>query len=113
VAFDGPGSARIRILRWEPESKAFNAIVSHPGKLVLKLFSYPAWSVEVNGHPVQTEARKVTAQVVIPVQAGENQVQITLARTRDRKIGGYISLLTVILIFGMLLFNRRVPHVSP
>ena len=47
----------------------------------------------MNGQPVQTEARKITAQVVIPVEAGENQVQITFARTRDRKIGGYISLL--------------------
>lgn len=113
VAFDGPGSSRIRISRWDPESKEFSAIVSHSGKLVLKLFSYPSWEVEVNGHPVPTETRKVTAQVVIPVEAGENQVQIHFARTRDRKIGGYISLLTVILILGMLLFNRRVPHVSP
>src|SRR4029077_16956710 len=100
-----------RISRWDAESKAFSAIVSRPGKLVLKLFSYPAWRVEGNGHPVRTEALKVTAQVVIPVEAGDNQVRITLSRTRDRKIGGYISLLTVMLIAGMWLFNRRVPHV--
>ena len=112
VTFDGPGSARIRIFRWDPESKAFNAIVTHPGKLVLKLFSYPAWKVEVNGHPVPTETRKVTAQVVIPVEAGENQVQIQFARTRDRTIGGYISFLTVILILGVILFERRAATIS-
>ncbi len=107
VTFDGPGSARIRISRWDPESREFSAILSHSGKLVLKLFRYPAWSVEVNGHPVTSEARRITAQVVIPVEAGENQVQITFTRTRDRKIGGYISLLTVILILGVLIANRR------
>lgn len=112
VAFDGPGSSHIRISRWDPESKEFSAIVSHSGKLVLKLFSYPAWKVEVNGHPVPTETRKVTAQVVIPVEAGENRIQIHFARTRDRTIGGYISLLSVILIFGVLLFERRAATIS-
>jgi hypothetical protein len=112
VAFEGPGSSRIRISRWDPESKEFSAIVSHSGKLVLKLFSYPAWRVKVNGHPVQTETRKVTAQVVIPVEAGENQVQIHFARTRDRTIGGYISLLSVILVLGVLVFERRAAFIS-
>ena len=75
VTFEGNGSSRIQITRWGPESKSFNANVTHPGKLVLKLFNYPAWKVEVNGHPVQTETREVTGQMVIPVEAGENQVQ--------------------------------------
>jgi hypothetical protein len=113
VTFEGAGGTRIRISKWDPESKAFNAIVTHPGKLVLKLFSYPAWRVEVNGRPVQTEARRVTAQLVIPVQVGENNVQITFAHSPDRTIGGSISLATVILMIGMLLFERRVFHFSP
>ena len=46
------GSSRIRITQWGPESKSFSANVSQPGKLVLKLFNYPAWKVEVNGRPV-------------------------------------------------------------
>ncbi len=112
VIFDGPGGARIRISRWEPESKEFSATLSHPGKLVLKLFTYPAWKVEVNGHPVQAEARPLTAQIVIPVEAGENQVQIFFARTRDRKIGEYISLATIILILSWLIFDRRARHTS-
>ena len=52
VTFEGDGSARIRITQWGPESKSFSANLSQPGKLVLKLFSYPAWKVEVNGRPV-------------------------------------------------------------
>ncbi len=112
VTFDGPGSARIRIYRWDPEKKEFSAILSHSGKLELKLFSYPAWRVEVNGHPVAAEARKITAQVVIPVGAGENHVQITFARTPDRKIGGYISILTVILILGVMILNQRTTLIS-
>ncbi len=113
VTFEGEGTVRIRISQWDPESKAFSAIVSQPGKLVLKLFSYPAWKVEVNGRPLRTQALPVTDQIDIPVQAGENRVHLTFVRTTDRKIGGYISLATVILILGALLFERRATLLPP
>jgi hypothetical protein len=50
---------------------------------------------------------KVTGQMVIPAEAGENQVQITLARTRDREIGGLISFATFILVLILVPFHRR------
>ena len=112
VSFEGNGTSRIRILEWGPESKTFSAIVSRPGRLVLKLFSYPAWRVEVNGLPVRSEALSVTAQIAIPVEAGENYVRVTLARTRDRKIGGYISLATLILMLGAIFYRRRTAFLS-
>jgi 6-pyruvoyl-tetrahydropterin synthase related domain len=111
VAFEGNGSSRIRITQWGPESKSFSAILSQPGKLVLKLFHYPAWRVRVNGHPVQTGMLAVTGQIVIPAEAGDNQVEITLARTRDREIGGLISFGTVILILALIPFQRRIATV--
>ena len=110
VSFEGNGASRIRITRWEPESKAFSANATQPGKLVLKLFNYPAWRIEVNGHLVQTGMLQGTGQMVIPVGAGDNQVHVTFARTRDREIGGLISFATVILILVLIPFNRRSAH---
>ncbi len=107
VTFVGNGASRIRITQWNPESKSFSANVSLPGKLVLKLFNYPAWKVEVNHRPVQTGMLAVTGQMVIPVEAGDHQVQVTFARSRDREIGGLISFGTVILILGLMPFKRR------
>ena len=107
VTFEGNGTSRIRITRWGPESKSFSANLSQPGKLVLKLFNYPAWKVEVNRRPVQTGILKVTGQMVIPIEAGDNQIQVTLARTRDREIGGLISFGTGILILALIPFKRR------
>jgi hypothetical protein len=107
VSFEGDGSSHIHITQWGPESKSFSANVGQPGKLVVKLFSYPAWRVEVNNRPVQTAALKITGQMVIPVEAGDNQVRITFVPGRDRKIGGSISLATGMLIIGALLFNRH------
>ena len=111
VTFQGNGGSRIHITEWGPESKSFTANVSQPGKLVLKLFNYPAWKVEVNHHLVSTGQLPVTGQMVIPVEAGDHQVQVTFTRTRDRQAGGLISLGTVILVLALLPYKRR--NLSP
>jgi hypothetical protein len=112
VTYEGGGTSRIRINQWGPETKSFSANVNQPGKLVLKLFNYPAWQVEVNRHPVHSGMLKITGQMVIPVEAGENQVRITFARTPDQKIGGLISVTTSILILGLMLFKRPTAGIS-
>jgi hypothetical protein len=111
VIFQGNGGSRIRITEWGPESKSFSANVSQPGKLVLRLFNYPAWKIEVNHHLVPTGQLPITGQMVIPVEAGDHQVQVTFARTRDRQIGGLISFGTGILILALLPYKRR--NLSP
>ena len=107
VTFDGNGTSRIHVTRWGPETKSFSANLSQPGNLVLKLFSYPAWRVEVNGRPVQTAMHKVTGQMVIPAEAGDNQVQVTLTRTRDRELGGLISFGAALLVVVLVPYKRR------
>jgi len=110
VTFEGEGNSRIHVIQWAPESKTFTANVSKSGKLVLKLFNYPAWRVEVNGHPVEARALEVTGQMIIPVEAGANEVRISFARTRDRTIGGFVSFAAGILLLGGMLLTRRLSH---
>jgi len=103
-----PGQVqRLQIQRWDAESKVFTAEVDRPGRLVLRLFNYPAWRVEVNSHVVSTFTRDVTGQMLIPVQAGENGVQITFTRTWDRTLGGVISGATAFSLAGFLMLRRR------
>jgi hypothetical protein len=107
VTFEGDGSPRMHIQRWAPESRSFAANVSHPGSLVLKLFNYPAWKVEVNGRPVRAGTTGVTGQMIVPVEAGEDQVRIALIRTPDRAVGGLISFGTAILLLAWTFFSKR------
>jgi 6-pyruvoyl-tetrahydropterin synthase related domain len=111
VALDdgaGPDQAqRIGIQRWSAESKVFAAQVDHAGQLVLRLFNYPAWRVEVNGQVVASSTRDVTGQMLIPVQAGENRVQITFTRTWDRTLGGIISGVTALFLGGLVMLWRK------
>jgi hypothetical protein len=65
--------------------------------------------VEVNGRQVKAGSRQGTGQMLIPVEAGENRVQIVFIRTWDRSVGGWISLLSLLLAVVLLL---RTPGTS-
>jgi hypothetical protein len=51
----------------------------------------------VNGRQVQADTREDTGQMLLPVGAGLNRIQITFVRTWDRTAGAWISLLAWIL----------------
>lgn len=100
---------QIRIQKWDAQAKLFTADASLPSKLYLRLFNYPAWSVEVNGNITATQTRPLTGQMVIPVLAGMNRVSILFARTWDRTIGRLISLLIAFLM-AMFAWRQRRRH---
>jgi hypothetical protein len=107
VAFDNDSATsyqvqQVRIQSWNAESKLFTAEVNQPGQLAMRLFNYPAWRVEVNGRAVATATRDVTGQMLIPVQAGENHVQITFMRTWDRTTGAVISVVMALCLGGSI-----------
>jgi uncharacterized membrane protein YfhO len=81
----------------------FTAEMSAPDQLALRLFRYPAWQAEVNGQVVPT-ASTDSGQMLVPVEAGMNHVQIIFIRTWDRVAGGWISLLTLV---GLIVWTRR------
>jgi len=95
VTVDGPARGAIRISRWDPEFKEFTADLSAADRLALRLFPYPAWRVDVNGHTVQTSARAGSGQMLVPVGPGVNRVRISFVRTWDRTLGGWISLISL------------------
>jgi hypothetical protein len=104
VTVAGPAQAAIRVSQWTPELKVFSAEMSGADDLALRLFNYPAWSVEVNRQAVITGKGDGTGQLLVPVQAGANVVQITLARSWDRRAGVWISGLAV--LFWLILWRR-------
>jgi 6-pyruvoyl-tetrahydropterin synthase related domain len=104
VVVEGPAHAAIRVSQWTTETKAFTAEMSAPDRLALRLFSYPAWRIEDNGRVVQTATRAGTGQMLIPVQAGVNKIQIIFIRTWDRTLGAWISALAGL---GLILWTVR------
>ena len=107
VIVDGPAHAAIHVYQWDAESRMFTAEMSAADQLALRLFRYPAWRVEVNGHVVETAARAETGQMLVPVSAGMNRVQIIFVRTWDRAAGAWISLIAAMSLIVWILMNRR------
>jgi hypothetical protein len=97
----GPARAAIHVLEWGAENKLLTAEMSGPDNLKLKLFSYPAWRVEVNGQGIHPETLENTGQMLVPVQSGMNRVEIKLVRTWDRKAGGWISAAALLLAIAI------------
>ena len=114
VTVNGPARAAIHVERWDVESKTFTAEMSAEDQLALRLFPYPAWRVEVNGRVVETDERAVSGQMLVPVSAGMNRVEIRFVRTWDRAAGGWISLITVVFVMGWMLVRRvRTSDIRP
>ena len=102
----GPAHAAIDVLHWDAESKVFTVQASATDQVALRLFRYPAWHAFVNGIEVETAAHEGTGQMLVPISAGLNRVEIRFVRTRDRFIGGWISLLALGVTFGILWRQR-------
>ena len=97
----------VRIDQWGAESKAFSAQVSRAETLRLRLLNYPAWSVEVNGRPVPTRIQPVTGELLFPISPGINRVYVRFLQTRDRLLGGCVSIVTLIIFVGVTFYLRR------
>ena len=106
VTVAGPAHAAIDVLQWDTESKTFTVQVSDADQVALRLFRYPAWRVEVNGREVETQAREGTGQMLVPVSAGINRVELRFVRTWDRVVGGWISLVSAAMVLWLLLRKR-------
>jgi hypothetical protein len=109
VRFEGKGHAYITVKKWDAERRSIDADAGSRGELVLRLFNYPLWRVEVNGHRVSTSSTPDTGQMVVPVAAGENRVRITFVDGWDRKFGFLLSALGFAVIAVLFVIWRRQP----
>jgi len=98
---------KIGIDAWSAEAKLFSIDVPRPELLRLRLFNYPAWKVKVNGRTVPATTERVTGEMVFPVPAGLNKIEVSFTRTRDRLAGGIISFLAVPIAVLLWLRPRR------
>jgi hypothetical protein len=97
---DAGASVPTQVLAWGPIEKHFTVHAATPRNLTVRVFSYPAWEVEVNGKPTKTRTTDVTRLIVIPLAAGDSDVHLYFRRTRDRGIGNVVSLISLGLLIA-------------
>ncbi len=113
ITIEGPSRAAIHVLRWDAEDRFFTAELSMADRAVIKLFPYPAWMVSVDGNAVVPASRAGTGQMLIPLHAGMNRVELLFTKTWDRTIGGWISLLTCVGVILWIMFSDMLGIHSP
>jgi hypothetical protein len=99
-------AAKAFIYAWTPEFRDIHVSAARPIRLALRLVNYPAWSVEVNGARAAPESPDDTGQMVVEVPAGNSRVTVRFTRTRDRTVGGVVSVASLSIV-GLLLVRKR------
>ena len=107
--FEGKGHSEITIQTWDAEKRDISVDSASPGKLVLRLFNYPLWKVELNDRQVATKSTPDTGQMVVPVSAGKNRVRIKFVDGWDRKVGWALSGCAFLIIMFMYALWNKAP----
>lgn len=95
------------IQRWSTERKIFGEESAAPVTLALRILSYPAWQIDVDGHEIRPAAQPGTGQILVSLPAGTHQIAAHFRRTWDRTAGDTISAVTFIILLAFAWFFRR------
>jgi 6-pyruvoyl-tetrahydropterin synthase related domain len=95
-----------------PEHLRIRADASQGGFLVLRLLSYPAWTIRVNGKPVGKPAASLPHRddglLAVPVPRGSSDVSIDWTTTPDVLLSRWVSLLGVLALTAVGLLERKI-----
>jgi hypothetical protein len=80
---------------------------SHAGSLILRLRSYPAWQVRVNGQPVSTLPRREDGLMAVPVPKGPIDLTVDWTTTTDVLAGRWLSGFALLLLTAVCLLERK------
>ncbi len=83
-------------------------VTSHAGYLILRLRSYPAWRVTVNGRVVTNLPRRGDGLTVVPVPQGPVDLRADWTTTGDVIVGRWLSVLVLLLLTALWILERRV-----
>jgi hypothetical protein len=100
-------AADVRIERWTAYERDVRVNAHEPVRVVLRVLNYPAWRSEVNGKVVTPQLAEGTAQIILPVSAGTQEIRMTFTRTPDRTLGGGISAGAGMVLLALLYLGRR------
>jgi hypothetical protein len=91
----------------QPEHFRINTETAHPGFLILRLLSYPAWRITVNGHPTDPADPRDDGLIAVPIPQGRVEVTVDWTTTPDRIAGRSVSALALLLLIALGFLEQR------
>jgi hypothetical protein len=91
-----------------PEHLHFLATLPHAGYLILRLRTYPAWRIVLNGRPAGLLVRRDDGLIDIPVPQGPIDLTVDWATTPDVVAGRRLTALASFCLIAVWLTERRI-----
>ncbi len=89
------------------EHWSINAMTNHAGYLILRLQTYPAWQVKVNGELVRNLPLRADGLMAVPVPKGPVNLTVDWTTTPDIIAGRWLSALALALITALCVLERK------
>ncbi len=89
------------------EHMSFSTVAARAGFMVLRLRSYPAWRIAVNGQPVTNLQSREDGLIAVPVRQGPIHLIVDWSTTPDTIAGRSVSGLALVALAGLAVFERR------
>jgi hypothetical protein len=96
-----------------PEHLHLRAVLPHAGTLILRLRTYPAWRIRINGQPAGPLTPREDGLTAVPVPQGPVDLTADWSTTPDVRAGRWLSALVLLLVIALWLRERRSKIASP
>ena len=91
----------------DPEHMRVEMTAAHAGFVLLKLRSYPAWRVTLNGRRVTDLQARMDGLISVPVAQGAVDLAVDWTTTPDVLVGRWVSGLGLLGLIGLVVVERR------
>ena len=95
-----------------PENLHINAAMPHAGYLILRLRTYPAWRIRLNGTTPGQLAHREDGLIAVPVPQGAVDLRVDWTTTPDILDGLWITALALLLLIALSLLEGRFKRIS-
>ncbi len=110
---DATYSATPAFAQANPEHLHIRADLPHAGFLILRLRTYPAWRITLNGQPASQAATREDGLTVVPVPQGPINLTADWTTTPDVRAGRWLTVLALVLVTALWLRERQIRSASP
>jgi len=90
-----------------PEHLRIAMVAAHAGFLVVRLRSYPAWRVKLNGSLATNLPTRADGLIVVPVSQGPIDLTVDWKTTVDVIVGRFVSGLALLSLIGLGSLERK------
>jgi hypothetical protein len=91
----------------QAERMRIAAVTSRAGYLILRLRSYPAWRVTVNGQLAANLPSRDEGLMAVPVPQGSVDLKVDWMTTGDVIVGRWLSVLSLMLLTALCFLERK------